>query len=77
MKDPFGHIDGMLQDGCKGSGLGVAIARSLIELHGGTLRMRSSQQIGSLVMIHLPIAQEAVQLSLPMTALGLGQENRP
>lgn len=69
MRDPFGHIDGMLQDGCKGSGLGVAIARSLIELHGGTLRMRSSAQIGSLVMIHLPVAQEPVQLSLPMSAL--------
>ena len=66
MVDPFGHIDGMLQDGCKGSGLGVSIARSLIELHGGTMRLRSSQQIGSLVMIHLPITVQPVQLDLPM-----------
>lgn len=64
--DPFGHIDGMLQDGCKGSGLGVSIARSLIELHGGTMRLRSSQQIGSLVMIHLPITAQPIQLDLPM-----------
>lgn len=68
MVDPFGHIDGMLQDGCKGSGLGVSIARSLIELHGGTMRLRSSPQIGSLIMIHLPIALQPVQLDLPMSA---------
>ena len=66
MKDPFGHIDPMLQNGCKGSGLGFPIAKALIELHGGTLRMRSSPHIGSLVMAHLPIAPEPVQLSLPM-----------
>lgn len=68
MVDPFGHIDGMLDDGCKGSGLGVAIARSLVELHGGTMRLRSAPQMGSLVLIHLPIALEPVQLSLPMSA---------
>jgi two-component system, cell cycle sensor histidine kinase PleC len=67
MVDPFGHIDGMLQDGCKGSGLGVSIARSLIELHGGTMRLRSSAQIGSLVMIHLPVTVQPVQLDLPMS----------
>lgn len=64
---PFGHIDGMLENGCKGSGLGVAIARALIELHGGSLRMRSSPQHGSLMMIHLPVAQQPVQLSLFMS----------
>lgn len=70
MGDPFGHIDGMLHDGCKGSGLGVAIARSLVELHGGTMRLRSAPQIGSLVLIHLPVSLEPVQLSLPMSAAG-------
>lgn len=68
MADPFGHIDGMLQDGCKGSGLGVPIARSLIELHGGTMRLRSSQRIGSLIMVHLPVSLQPVQLDLPMSA---------
>ncbi|MCZ8186504.1 MAG: ATP-binding protein [Beijerinckiaceae bacterium] len=70
MGDPFGHIDGMLHDGCKGSGLGVAIARSLVELHGGTMRLRSAPQIGSLVLIHLPVSLEPVQLTLPMSAAG-------
>lgn len=67
LRDPFGHIDGMLENGCKGSGLGVAIARSLVEMHGGTMRMRSSPRIGSMVMLHLPTAPEPVQLMLPMS----------
>jgi two-component system cell cycle sensor histidine kinase PleC len=66
LNDPFGHIDGMLHNGCKGSGLGFPIAKALIELHGGTLKMRSSPRYGSLVMVHLPIAPEPQQLSLPI-----------
>ncbi len=63
---PFGHIDGMLHDGCKGSGLSVAIARGLIELQGGTLRIRSAPQLGAIMMVHLPIVQRPRQLDLPM-----------
>jgi two-component system cell cycle sensor histidine kinase PleC len=63
---PFGHIDSMLHDGCKGSGLGVAIARELIELQGGSLRIRSTPQIGALTMVHLPITPKPRQLDLPM-----------
>ena len=70
LRAPFGHIDGMLENGCKGSGLGVAIARSLVELHGGTMRMRSSARIGSMVMLHLPTSPAPVQLQLPMYNMG-------
>ena len=37
-----------------GSGLGLAIARSLAELHGGGLRIRSCDGIGTIVLVHLP-----------------------
>lgn len=63
---PFGHIDGMLHDGCKGSGLSVAIARGLVELQGGTLRIRSAPELGAIMMLHLPIVQRPHQLDLPM-----------
>lgn len=66
LSDHFGHIPSMLENGCKGSGLGFPIAKALIELHGGTLRVRSSPQLGTLVMVHLPISPEPIQLSLPM-----------
>jgi two-component system, cell cycle sensor histidine kinase PleC len=66
LSKPFGHIDSMLHDGCKGSGLGVAIARELIELQGGSLRIRSTPLIGALTMLHLPITPKPRQLDLPM-----------
>ncbi len=66
MANPFGHIDRMLEDGCKGSGLSLPIAKALIELHGGTIRMRSSGDLGALIMIHLPVKANPIQLDLPM-----------
>ena len=51
---PFEQRHGTLENGYKGSGLGLAIARSLVELHGGTLRIRSREGVGTIVMIHLP-----------------------
>lgn len=69
MDKPFGHIDRMLEDGCKGAGLGVSIARALVELHGGTLKMRATPGHGTLVMIHLPLNMLPVQLDLPIRAV--------
>ena len=37
-------------------GIGLAIAKSLIELHGGTMRLRSTLGQGTLVRLHLPVA---------------------
>ncbi|HRJ68528.1 MAG TPA: ATP-binding protein [Beijerinckiaceae bacterium] len=53
---PFDVMEGKLINGCKGSGLGVAIARSLVELHGGGIRVRSWVNSGTIVLVHLPIA---------------------
>jgi two-component system cell cycle sensor histidine kinase PleC len=39
----------------EGSGLGLAISRSLAELHGGALRIRSCEGIGTMVLVHLPL----------------------
>ena len=56
---PFEVIDGKLDNGNKGSGLGAAIARSLVELHGGSVRVRSLVGTGTMVMVHLPIKRAA------------------
>ena len=44
----------------------LPIAKALIELHGGTIRMRSSGDLGALIMIHLPVKANPIQLDLPM-----------
>ena len=51
---PFEQSDKTLKNGMRGSGLGLAIARSLVDLHGGSLRIRSQQGVGTVVHIHLP-----------------------
>jgi two-component system cell cycle sensor histidine kinase PleC len=57
---PFEQIESPLANGMKGSGLGLAIARSLIELHGGSLTIRSSVGVGTVVRMRLPIAAPPV-----------------
>lgn len=57
---PFEQINSPLQNGMKGSGLGLAIARSLTELHGGSLRIRSAVNRGTVVRVRLPIAPDAL-----------------
>jgi two-component system cell cycle sensor histidine kinase PleC len=49
----------------QGSGLGVAIARSLTEMHGGVLRIKSTEGVGTIVLIHIPHALSANQLINP------------
>ena len=39
-------------------GLGLAIARSLTELHQGTLRIRSTPGVGTIVLLRLPLGSE-------------------
>ena len=39
----------------EGSGLGLAVVRSLAELHGGRLVISSTENTGTKVAIHLPL----------------------
>jgi two-component system cell cycle sensor histidine kinase PleC len=53
---PFEQVESQFTKTHKGSGLGLAIAKSLAELHGGAMRIRSVEGIGTTVIIRLPIA---------------------
>ncbi|MBZ6076436.1 sensor histidine kinase [Microvirga puerhi] len=54
---PFEQVETEFSKSYKGSGLGLAIARSLTELHGGTLRIRSQEGVGTIVLVHLPMTE--------------------
>jgi two-component system, cell cycle sensor histidine kinase PleC len=54
---PFEQVETEFSKSYKGSGLGLAIARSLTELHGGTLRIRSQEGVGTIVLVHLPLTE--------------------
>ncbi|KQP32718.1 PAS domain-containing sensor histidine kinase [Methylobacterium sp. Leaf100] len=52
---PFQQVETNLTRTYKGSGLGLAIARSMAELHGGSLRLRSQEGLGTIVFVRLPM----------------------
>jgi two-component system, cell cycle sensor histidine kinase PleC len=56
---PFEQVESQLTKRHKGSGLGLAIAKSLAELHGGTIRIRSSQGVGTIVLVRVPLEPQA------------------
>ncbi|GJD77232.1 signal transduction histidine kinase [Methylobacterium gregans] len=51
---PFVQVETNMTRSHKGSGLGLAIARSMAELHGGSLRIRSEVDQGTIVLVRLP-----------------------
>ena len=59
---PFGQVDGSKTRWREGTGLGLPIAKSLVELHGGQLRVTSEKGMGTSVWVYLPPPD---QLTIP------------
>jgi len=55
--EQFGQIDNDLSRQHDGTGLGLPIARSLAELHGGKLEVESKKDVGTTVTLWLPMAR--------------------
>ncbi len=62
---PFGQVDNRLERKYEGTGLGLPLARSLAELHGGTLEIQSALGEGTVVRVRLPDV-EYTQVATPM-----------
>jgi two-component system cell cycle sensor histidine kinase PleC len=62
---PFEQVESQLTKSHKGSGLGLAIAKSLVDLHGGSVRIRSTQGVGTIVLVRLPLAPPAAASTAP------------
>lgn len=52
---PFGQIDNRISRGWLGTGLGLPLAKSMIELHGGHLTIRSVPNEGTVMSFNLPV----------------------
>jgi PAS domain S-box-containing protein len=61
--EPFRQLDGSLARRFEGAGLGLSIAKALIELHGGALHIESAVGKGTTVTLSLPPARTAHDLS--------------
>ncbi|MGZ8386924.1 MAG: PAS domain-containing sensor histidine kinase [Rhodoplanes sp.] len=51
---PFEQVEDHFTKSHQGSGLGLAISKSLVELHRGTMRIRSTPNKGTIVLLRLP-----------------------
>jgi len=52
---PFGQVDSSHARWREGTGLGLPIARALVQLHGGTLTIKSEKGVGTSVEVSIPI----------------------
>ncbi len=65
----FGQVDSGLQRAHEGTGLGLPLTKSLIELHGGSLDLQSEVELGTTVTVHFP-ADRVVGPSASSTLAG-------
>ncbi|MDX8436037.1 ATP-binding protein [Mesorhizobium abyssinicae] len=52
---PFEQVQNQFSKNHAGSGLGLAISRSLAELQGGALKIRSTEGVGTIVSVRIPL----------------------
>jgi PAS domain S-box-containing protein len=50
----FGQVDGDLNRQYEGTGLGLPLTKALIELHGGTLDLKSHVGVGTIITVRFP-----------------------
>jgi signal transduction histidine kinase len=54
---PFVQVDNSLARKYEGAGLGLPIAKKLVEMHGGTLSMKSTLNVGTTATVMLPVSR--------------------
>ena len=72
---PFGQVDGSRARWRDGTGLGLPIAKSLVELHGGELRVSSVKASGTQIWVLLPPPSQLTIAEARDAILGHGSLN--
>ena len=65
--EPFGQVGDIYSRPFDGTGLGLPLAKSLVELHGGSMSLESEPGKGTTVTVHFP-PQRTVLDSIPLAA---------
>jgi len=65
---PFGQVDSRLERRYEGTGLGLPLAQSLIDLHGGALEIDSEPGSGTTVRVRF-LSADAMESGIPLAAV--------
>jgi two-component system, cell cycle sensor histidine kinase PleC len=74
---PFGQVDASHARWREGTGLGLPIAKALVQLHGGRLEIRSSRSLGTEVIVTLPSAAAVTDMHGPAASREAGIHDSP
>ncbi|MCZ6605923.1 MAG: ATP-binding protein [Alphaproteobacteria bacterium] len=69
----FGQVQNRLNRKLPGSGLGLPLTKSLIEMHGGTLSIESKVGVGTTVSVWMP-PERVLDQDSPVESLKIGQD---
>jgi two-component system, cell cycle sensor histidine kinase PleC len=61
---PFGQVDNGLAKAYAGAGIGLPLAKRLMELHGGNLVVESAKNAGTTIRVYLPSDRVAAERGL-------------
>ena len=64
----FGQIDSARNRTHDGTGLGLPLSKSLVEMHGGSLDLQSQLGVGTTATVRLPAVRTAPLETLPAAA---------
>jgi two-component system cell cycle sensor histidine kinase PleC len=70
---PFGQVDSGHSRWREGAGLGLPIAKALVQLHGGKLDVRSAKSLGTEVVVTLPSRFSVSVMQAREVVLGVGE----
>ena len=73
--EPFGRLSGQ-SDSAGGMGIGLTIAKTLIERMNGSINVRSTEHVGTTVTVHLPAAAATAATRNSSIAPALPQADR-
>ena len=73
--DRFKQVNKSLTRNAEGTGIGLSLVKSIVELHGGNISVESEYGIGSKFIVILPVREVIVQNIISSKDMGNKNEN--